>query len=163
MICTSWYLISAEQDNLYPVRVHPEGTTESCCHLECTWSPVHRDSSSAADTEIQLQGNPGAAPAVGLTPNHPRVPVSPVCPTCKLVGRDTKPFPSPARGGEGKASPCQVPVPRTPTPLQFHSRCIQLGISPCIEKNRKEKTNKPQTTARNGGREMLTRNPCMQV
>lgn len=89
----------------------------------------------------------------------------PVCPTNQLVGMDTRAFPSPARGGEGKANPCA----ENSHPTTASQLCIQLGISSCTEKNRRGKNKKkkkkinPQTRAGNGGREMLRWNPCMQV
>lgn len=89
----------------------PRGNHESCGHLECTWSPVTGTIPALLTQKSMNPGapmNPGAAPAVGLAPIHPSVPVSPVCPMVKLVGTDTKSFPSSAQGGKGKASPCQV-------------------------------------------------------
>lgn len=57
-----------------------------------------RDSSGTADTKMQLPGNPGAAPAVGLAPNHPSVPVSPSLPNKSTGGDGHKSLPQPSKG-----------------------------------------------------------------
>lgn len=145
VICTSWYLISAEQDNLDPVRVNPEGTRQSC-----------GDRDSTADTQI-----PWIQECLWLQTS----PLSQFPQSAQLVGTHTRSFPSPAQGGKGKAHPCQVPVLTTPTTVS--QPLYPTGSFPLHrkqqEKKKQKKPNNPQTTAGNSGREMLRWNPCMQV
>lgn len=109
VICTSWYLISAEQDNLDAVRVNPEGSRESCGDRDST--------------------NPGAAPAVALAPNH-SVPVSPVCPT----GGDRQILPQPSTGRKRQSSSLPGPSAENSHPSTVSQPLYPTGNFPLHRK-----------------------------
>lgn len=95
------------------VSVHPEGTRGALG----TWRAPGARWEGAAPVD------PGA---VGLVPNHPSGPASPVCPAGKLLGTDTKSFPAqherkrqsqplPGPSAEENSHPNTVPQPLYPT------------------------------------------------
>lgn len=116
VICTSWYRISAEQDNLDAVTVNPEGSRESC---------GDRDSTTPAPT------NPGAAPAVALPPNHSSVPVSPVCPT---GGDRHKILPQPSTGRKRQSSSLPGPSAENSHPTTVSQPLYPTGNFPLHRK-----------------------------